>query len=153
MRGFLTVKITDGNGVKKTISKLRGEQSTTIPLTTREFHWTSFLGGFVICVFLFVGVFYALEHRYKIITTPVVAIQNAGFTGFRPFQPFKTFQAPKPPHLPQLPRLPQIRTFGQMPAPATSQTIRIDTWTGKAWIYDNSSGTWQVFTNVPKKVD
>lgn len=133
--------------MKKTLSRLRGERSTAFPLIIREFHWTSFLGGFVISVLLFMGVFYALEHRYKIITTPVVTIQNAGFTGFRPFQPFKGLQAPKPPHLPQLPRLSHIRTFGQMPDPATSQTIRIDTWTGRAWIYNNSSGTWQVFTN------
>jgi|SRR5665213_2787277 len=112
-----------------------------------EFRWRPFAVGFFISLLVFMGVHYALEHRYKIITTSVATIQHTGFTGFRPFQPFKPLQAPKPP------RLPHIRSFGQTPAPATSQTIRIDTWTGRAWIYNNSLGTWQVLTNGLKNGD
>lgn len=109
-----------------------GKNSTYMPTPIRnaswikfltEFHWTSFVGGFVICLFLCAGFFYAVGQRYKIVSTPVAAIRSSGFTGFQGF-----------------------RGFGQTSAPAHPQTMRIDTWTGRAWIYNDSNCTWQPIT-------
>ena len=137
--------------MKRILSKLRGERSTAIPLIMwKDFHWGSFLVGLVISLILFIGGYYALAHRYKIITTSVATTRHTSFTGFTGFRPI---QPPRPPQPPKPPQAPHFRTFGQMPTPATSQTIRIDTWTGRAWIYNNSSGTWQVLTNGLKNGD
>jgi hypothetical protein len=111
--------VKDGNVIKKPT----GMRSASLGKFLTRFDWRSFVGGFVICLFLCLGFFYALGQRYKVMSTPVAATRNSGFAGFQGF-----------------------RGFGQTSAPVHSQTMRIDTWTGRAWIYNDSTCTWQPIT-------